>query len=65
MGEPSGRTWIAITNHKKFIVQADTFDQAATLFQQKTGHYPQPWQLELMETVNGSDPKGTTAPEGA
>lgn len=55
MREPLGRTWIAVTNHRKFIIQADTLDQAALRFKEKTGHSPEPWQLELMENANGSN----------
>lgn len=49
MTESLGRVWIAMTNHRKFIIEADTHDQAALKFQEKMGYYPQNWQLELME----------------
>lgn len=44
-----GRVWIAITNDRKFTIEADTLDQAADMFQEKMGYRPSPWQLELME----------------
>lgn len=49
MAESLGRAWIAVTNHRKFIIEADTRDQAAAKFQEKMGYYPKDWQLELME----------------
>jgi hypothetical protein len=49
MAESLGRVWIAMTNHRKFIIEADTHDQAAAKFQEKMGYYPKDWQLELME----------------
>lgn len=49
MAESLGRVWIAVTNHRKFIIEADTLDQAAQKFQEKMGYYPKDWQLELME----------------
>ena len=49
MPESLGRVWIAVTNHRKFIIEADTLDQAAQKFQEKMGYYPKDWQLELME----------------
>lgn len=58
MTESLGRVWIAMTNHEKFIVQADTHDQAAQKFQEKIGEYPKPWQLELMERPDDPLPEG-------
>ena len=49
MTESFGRVWIAVTNYEKFIVEADTREQAAQKFQEKMGYYPKDWQLELME----------------
>lgn len=49
MHESLGRVWIAVTNHERFTLQADTHDQAAAMFQEKMGYYPKDWQLELME----------------
>lgn len=49
MTDSLGRVWIAMTNHRKFIIEADTLGQAAEKFQEKTGHAPKDWQLELME----------------
>ena len=49
MTESLGQVWIAVTNHRKFIIEADTLDQAAQKFQEKMGYYPKDWQLELME----------------
>ena len=49
MTESLGRVWIAMTNHQKFIIEADTLEQAAQKFQEKMGYYPKDWQLELME----------------
>jgi hypothetical protein len=49
MGEPVVRVWVAVTNHRKFVIQADTREQAAEQFQEKMGYYPKDWQLELME----------------
>lgn len=49
MTESLGRVWIAVTNHDKFIIEADTHDQAAQKFQEKMGYAPRSWQLELME----------------
>lgn len=49
MAESLGRVWIAVTNHEKFIVEADTHEQAAQKFQEKMGYKPKDWQLELME----------------
>ena len=54
MSESLGRVWIAMTNHRKFIIEADTHDQAAQKFEEKVGYYPKDWQLELMERP--SDP---------
>lgn len=52
MNESPGLVWIAVTNHRKFIIEADSHDQAATKFQEKMGYYPQSWQLELMERLD-------------
>lgn len=49
MAEALGRTWIAMTNHRKFVIVAETRDQAAAKFQEKMGYYPEDWQLELLE----------------
>ena len=62
MAEPLGRVWIATTNHRKFIIEAETRDEAADMFQEKMGYYPQSWQLDLMETPDGVDSEGAPAP---
>lgn len=49
MEQSLGRVWIAVTNHRKFTISADTHDQAVDKFQEKMGYYPEDWQLELME----------------
>jgi hypothetical protein len=41
--------WIAVTNHERFIVEAQTYEEAAQKFQEKMGYAPRDWQLELME----------------
>lgn len=56
MTESFGRVWIAVTNHRKFIIEAETHDQAAEKFQEKMGYYPKDWQLELMERPDESPP---------
>lgn len=56
MTESLGRVWIAVTNHRKFIIEADTHDQAADKFQEKMGYYPKDWQLELMERPDDALP---------
>ena len=60
MTESIGRVWIAVTNHEKFIIEADTHDQAALKFQEKKGYIPKNWQLELMERPGDPLPEGTT-----
>ncbi len=49
MPEPLAPVWIAITNTEKFIVEAETREEAAQKFQEKMGYEPKSWQLELME----------------
>lgn len=58
MDEALARTWIAMTNHRKFTITAPTFEQAAAQFQEKMGYHPEPWQLELMETSDDPIPEG-------
>jgi len=64
MAESLGRIWIAVTNHRKFIIEADTLDQAAAKFQEKMGYKPKSWQLELMERSDDPVPAGVETPEG-
>lgn len=64
MDESLGRKWIAVTNHRKFIIEADTLDQAAAKFQEKMGYYPETWQLELMERSDDPIPPGIETAEG-
>ena len=58
MTDSLDRVWIAVTNHRKFIIEADTHDQAARKFQEKMGYYPKDWQLELMERPGDPLPPG-------
>lgn len=64
MAESLGRIWIAVTNHRKFTIEADTYDQAAAMFQEKEGYKPKSWQLELMERSDDPIPPGVETPEG-
>lgn len=54
MAESSTRVWIAVTNHQKFVLEADTYEQAAALFEEKLGYAPQAWQLESMDNDDPS-----------
>lgn len=63
MAESLGRVWIAMTNHEKFVIEADTLDQATAKFQEKMGYSPQSWQLELMERSDGNVKAGAKAPK--
>lgn len=58
MAESLGHVWIAVTNHRKFTIEANTRDEAADKFQEKMGYYPKSWQLELMERPGDPLPEG-------